>query len=109
MIYLIKIIKIAIDYGNRCPQIVRYGSSKSLSFLQHIPHFTVACIDFLFHTFLLRASGRGTTLFVSPFGGAKLRTRLENILSFRRATRLSLAAFALFAGMLFYVSLTNAG
>ena len=57
---------------------------------------------------LLRASGRGTTLFVSPFGGAKLRTRLENILSFRRATRLSLAAFALFAGMLFYVSLTNA-
>jgi len=48
-------------------------------------------------------------VFVSPFGGAKLRTRIENILSFRKLTWLSLAVFALLIAVISYVLLTNPG
>lgn len=50
-----------------------------------------------------------TPAFSSAFGGARLRTRIENILSFRKMSRLSLAAFLLLMGIIFYTLLTNPG
>ena len=52
---------------------------------------------------------RETTVFASAFGGAKIRTRIENILSFRKLTWVSFAAFAALSGVICYVLLTNAG
>lgn len=44
---------------------------------------------------------------VCAFGGAKISARIENILSFRRLTRLSLTACITLIGALFWVLLTN--
>ena len=52
---------------------------------------------------------QGATVFASAFGGARIRTRIENILSFRRLTWISLAAFIALISVIFYVLLTNAG
>lgn len=52
---------------------------------------------------------QGATVFASAFGGAKIRTRIENILSFRKLTWISLAVFVALIGVIFYVLLTNAG
>lgn len=49
------------------------------------------------------------TVFTSSFGGAKIRTRIENILSFKKLSRLSLIVFIALIGAIFYVLLTNAG
>lgn len=57
----------------------------------------------------LLESKQGTTVFASAFGGARIRTRIENILSFKKMTRLSLAVFIALIGVIFYVLLTNAG
>lgn len=57
----------------------------------------------------LLESRQGTTVFASAFGGAKIRTRIESILSFRKMTCLSLTVFIALIGILFYVLLTNAG
>lgn len=57
----------------------------------------------------LLESRQGVTVFVSAFGGAKIRTRIENILSFKKMTWFSLTVFAVLIGMIFYVLLTNAG
>ncbi len=53
-------------------------------------------------------SQRGKTVFAFAFGGAKIRTRIENILSFRKMTGFSLAAFAVLVGMMIWVLVTNA-
>ena len=53
-------------------------------------------------------SKKGTTVFASGFGGAKIRTRIENILSFKKMTLLSSASFITLIGIIFYVLLTNA-
>lgn len=47
-------------------------------------------------------------IFVSAFGGAKIRTRVENILSFKRMTWFSLPGFSALLVMIFYILLTNA-
>ena len=52
---------------------------------------------------------QGTSVFASAFGGAKIRTRIENILSFRKLTWISLVAFIALIIVIFYVLLTNAG
>lgn len=52
---------------------------------------------------------QGATVFASAFGGARIRTRIENILSFRKLTRISLVAFIALISVIFYVLLTNAG
>ena len=52
---------------------------------------------------------QGPTVFASAFGGARIRTRIENVLSFRKLTWISLVAFVALIGMIFYVLLTNAG
>ncbi len=48
------------------------------------------------------------TLFASGFGGAKIRPRVENILSFQKMTWVSLIAFSILIAMIFYILLTNA-
>lgn len=53
-------------------------------------------------------SKAGTNVFASAFGGAKIRMRIENILSFRKMTWVSLSAFLALAAAIFYVLLTNA-
>ena len=57
----------------------------------------------------LLESRQGATVFASAFGGAKIRTRIENILSFKKMTWFSLTVFAALLSMIFYVLLTNAG
>ena len=57
----------------------------------------------------LLESRQGTTVFASAFGGAKIRTRIENILSFKKLTWLSLTGFITLIGIIFFVLLTNAG
>ena len=52
---------------------------------------------------------QGTTVFASAFGGARIRTRIENILSFKKLTWISLVAFITLISVIFYVLLTNAG
>ena len=52
---------------------------------------------------------QGATVFASSFGGARIRTRIENILSFRKMTWISMAAFIALISVIFYVLLTNAG
>ena len=54
-------------------------------------------------------SRESDNVFASAFGGAKIRTRIENILSFRKMTRLSLAVFLALIAAIFYLLLTNAG
>lgn len=54
-------------------------------------------------------SRQGAAVFVSAFGGAKIRTRIENILSFKKLTWLSFTVFAVLIAAIFYVLLTNAG
>ncbi len=57
----------------------------------------------------LLESRQGATVFASAFGGAKIRTRIENILSFKKLTWLSFAIFVALIGVIFYALLTNAG
>ena len=56
----------------------------------------------------LLASKTGTNVFASAFGGAKIRTRIENILSYRKMKWISSVAFAVLALAIAYVLLTNA-
>lgn len=56
---------------------------------------------------LLDGAG-GKILFASAFGGARIRTRIENVLSFRRMTVLSLIGFAALAAAILITLLTNA-
>lgn len=46
----------------------------------------------------LLSAAKGTDLFVSAFGGAKLRLRLQRVLSYRRLTAGAAIVFALLAG-----------
>ncbi len=57
----------------------------------------------------LLESKQGATVFASSFGGAKIRMRIENILSFKKMTWFSLAVFVALIGIIFFVLLTNAG
>lgn len=57
----------------------------------------------------LLESKESANVFASAFGGAKIGTRIENILSFRKMTRLSLIVFLALLSAIFYVLLTNAG
>ncbi len=52
---------------------------------------------------------QGATVFASAFGGARIRTRIENILSFKKLTWFSIMAFIALISVIFYVLLTNAG
>lgn len=56
----------------------------------------------------LLESKESANVFASAFGGAKIRTRIENILSFKKMTWLSLTVFLVLIAAVFYVLLTNA-
>ena len=56
---------------------------------------------------LLSCTGSKSML-VSAFGGAKVRTRIENVLSYKRMTVLSAAGFAVLVIFIIYTLLTNA-
>ncbi|MBE6765255.1 MAG: M56 family metallopeptidase [Ruminococcaceae bacterium] len=49
------------------------------------------------------------TIFTSAFGGAKIRARIENILSYKKLTIFSTAVFIVFIGIIFHALMTNAG
>lgn len=57
----------------------------------------------------LLESKESTKVLASAFGGAKLRPRIENILSFKKITGLSLMVSLAWIAAVFYVLLTNAG
>ncbi len=57
----------------------------------------------------LLENGRETNVFASAFGGAKIRTRIKNILCFKKLTWFSLVSLAVFIAAVFCVLLTNAG
>lgn len=52
---------------------------------------------------------RSKNAFVSAFGGAKVRTRIENVLSYKQMTLVSSIGFALLIIAIIYTLLTNAG
>lgn len=52
-------------------------------------------------------SARSKDVFASAFGGARIRTRVERVLSYKGMTWLSLAAFLLLAGAVAVVLVTN--
>ena len=51
----------------------------------------------------------GKNLFVSAFGGAKVRTRIENVLSYRHMTMITAVGFAILILAIIITLLTNAG
>ncbi len=57
----------------------------------------------------LLASTEDRSLYASAFGGAKIRTRIERILSYRKMTVFSAVCFAALTAAVAYVLLTNAG
>ena len=57
----------------------------------------------------LLESKKSVAVFASAFGGARIRTRIENILSFNKMTWFSLTVFIALLLAIFYVLLTNAG
>ena len=52
---------------------------------------------------------RSKSLFASAFGGAKVRTRIENVLSYKKMTVISSAGFTILILTIIYALLTNAG
>ena len=57
---------------------------------------------------LLKCTGSRSML-VSAFGGAKIRTRIENVLSYKRMTVLSAIGFSILVIVIIFTLLTNAG
>lgn len=57
---------------------------------------------------LLEYAG-GKNIFVSAFGGAKVRTRIENVLSYKRMTVISAIGFAILTAAVIFALITNAG
>ncbi len=53
-------------------------------------------------------STSGKSLFVSAFGGAKVRTRIENVLSYKKMTLVSSIGFTMMILAVIYTLLTNA-
>ena len=57
---------------------------------------------------LLNCTG-SKSLLVSAFGGAKIRTRIENVLSYKRMTLFSAIGFTILVIVIIFTLLTNAG
>ena len=49
------------------------------------------------------------SMLVSAFGGAKVRTRIENVLSYKKMTAFSAIGFTLLILVIFFTLITNAG
>lgn len=61
------------------------------------------------YALVLLEGGEGKTVFASTLGGARVRTRIENILSFKKITWVSVVAFTGLLLAMFCMLLTNAG
>lgn len=57
----------------------------------------------------LLSASQSRNVFVSAFGGAGIRTRIENILSYRKITAVSAVLFSIFILAVVYVLMTNGG
>jgi len=57
----------------------------------------------------LLGCAQSKSLFVSAFGGAKVRIRIENILSYKQMTVFSAVGFTILILAIIYTTLTNAG
>ena len=55
------------------------------------------------------ACSQSKSLLVSAFGGAKVRTRIENVLSYKRMTAFSAVGFTLLVLVIIFTLITNAG
>ncbi len=53
-------------------------------------------------------SAEKSSVFLSAFGGAKIKTRIENIVSYKKISLFSSIAFSILVMWIFYVLLTNA-
>lgn len=60
------------------------------------------------YALLLIEFAENKNVLVSGFGGAKMRVRIENILSYRRISVISYMGFSLLVGLISFVLLTNA-
>ena len=49
------------------------------------------------------------SMLVSAFGGAKVRTRIENVLSYKKMTAFSAIGFTLLVLVIIFTLITNAG
>ena len=57
----------------------------------------------------LLACAENKSVFASAFGGAKVRTRIENVLSYKKMTGAALISFAVLTAVIIYTMITNAG
>ena len=57
----------------------------------------------------LLSCSQSRSVMVSAFGGAKVRTRIENVLSYKKMTWFSAAVFTLLIIIIIYTLITNAG
>ncbi|MCR4775043.1 MAG: M56 family metallopeptidase [Saccharofermentans sp.] len=57
----------------------------------------------------LLESSQSKSILVSAFGGAKVRTRIENVLSYKKMTAVSAAGFTLLILVIIFTLITNAG
>lgn len=60
------------------------------------------------YAYTLLSTAEKNNLFAASFGGARIRTRIENILSYRKVSCISIVAFSTLILTIAYVLLTNA-
>ena len=60
------------------------------------------------YAYALLDARKSKTVFASAFGGAKLKTRIERIVSFKKMTVVSAAGLTVLAAVIAYILLTNA-
>ena len=60
------------------------------------------------YAYALLSTAEKTNVFAATFGGSKIRIRIENILSYKKISYASLAAFSMLMIAICYVLLTNA-
>ena len=60
------------------------------------------------YAYTLLSTAEKTNVFAASFGGSKIRIRIENILSYKKISRISIVAFSVLITAICYVLLTNA-
>jgi len=60
------------------------------------------------YAYTLLSTAEKTNIFAASFGGSKIRIRIENILSYKKISYFSIAAFSALIIAICYILLTNA-
>ena len=60
------------------------------------------------YAYALLSTAEKTNVFAASFGGARIRIRIENILSFKKISYFSVVAFSVLIIAICYILLTNA-